>query len=114
MGTVPVYAKTERIGRDSLDHLILLEPWSGSVTKTSKFATSPNSCLCGQISHLLGQNSLASRLSVYPPQGYPVPPGQTPAYRSEHAPVAQLDRATASEAVGRTFESCRVRHFRLA
>ena len=28
-----------------------------------------------------------------------------------HAPVAQLDRVTVSEAVGHRFESCRARHF---
>ena len=32
---------------------------------------------------------------------------------TNHAPVAQLDRALPSEGKGHTFELCRVRHFRL-
>ena len=31
--------------------------------------------------------------------------------RAERAPVAQLDRATVSEAVGQRFDSSRARHF---
>src|SRR5215211_548060 len=35
-------------------------------------------------------------------------------YRRPNAPVAQLDRALASGAKGRRFESCRAHHFSLA
>ena len=39
------------------------------------------------------------------------PPGKVPCENSRYAPVAQLDRVVASEAIGRGFESLRARQF---
>src|SRR5690606_19366894 len=46
-------------------------------------------------------------LESSPPRGHPFFPRGPP---PDFAPVAQLDRATASGAVGRRFESCRARN----
>ena len=71
---------------------------------------------CGEasvgLSFLFGIEFTATTLRCSPVTRRPVNPGRS-CYPREDAPVAQLDRAAASEAVGQKFESSRAHHLSL-